>query len=162
MKSTIHKLTTSAFALFAAAAAIPEAHAAKLTLDGTGYCTIPGSEAYYPGGRLQSGRYTNLGADYYHTATIGIKAITNHSSTRSGSMSFELWAMRYYGATTGIVLMTEGLDTLKGGFHFSNVTVSHKAISLNVRRFPELDLFEYTSNGWKWKDVLTFSTKTLL
>ena len=162
MKSTIHKLTTSAVALFAAAAAIPEAHAAKLTLDGTGYCTISGSEAYYPNGRLQSGRYTNLGADYYHTAVIGIKAITNHSSTRSGSMSFELWAMPYYGSTTGIVLMTKGLDTLKGGFHFSDVTVSRKAISLNARRFPELDLFEYTSNGWKWKDSLTFSTKTLL
>ena len=160
MKSIIQK--SSLVALLAVAALIPNAQASKLTLDGTGSYKLGTREAFYPGGAPQSGRYANLGADYYHTTTIGMSEITNHSANRSGSMSFELWGMPYYGATTGIILMTKGLDPLKGGFHFSNVSVTGKAISLNRRRFPELDLFEFTTNGWKWKDVLTFSNKTLL
>jgi len=162
MKSIIPRLTTAIIALFTAVVSIPEAQATKLTLGGSGYYNLGARETYYSGGRPQSGRYKNLGAGYYHSAEIGMQQITNRSGNRSGSMSFELWAMPYYDATSGPVLMTYGLDPLKAGFHYSAVTAYGKAVSLNKRRYPEFELYEYTSKGWKWRDLLQFSSKTLL
>ena len=117
---------------------------------------------YGGGGPNQSGRYASLGSDYYHKATIGSRWITNHSNSKSGDLSFELWAMRYYGATSGIVLMTRGLNPLYGGSYYSRVERSGHAVFLDRFRFPELDLWEFTRNGWKWRDALTFTKKDLL
>jgi hypothetical protein len=155
-------LTTAAVALFAVAASIPEAQATRVTLDGVGYRTLSTSYRYYRYAPEQTGRYESLGADYYRNAEIGIRRITNRGTRRSGSMSFELWAMPYYGATSGIVLMTNGVDPLRAGFRYNDVAGIGKAVFLDRRRFPELDLFEYTSNGWKWRDALTFSNSTRL
>ena len=77
-------------------------------------------------------------------------------------MSFELCALNYYGATSGPVLMTYGLDPLKAGFQYSNVSAFGKAVSLNKRKYPEFELYEFTNKGWVWRDLLKFSSKTLL
>ncbi len=162
MKSIIPRLTTAIIALFTAFVTIPEANATKLRLSGSGYYNLDSRESYFKGGRPQSGRYDNLGAGYYHNAEIGMQRVVNRSNYRSGSMSFELWAMPYYGATSGPVLMTYGLDPLKAGFQYSNASAFGKAVSLNKRKYPEFELYEYTNKGWVWRDLLKFSSKTLL
>ncbi len=162
MKSIIPRLTTAVISLLTAAVTIPEATATRLTLGGSGYYNLGVKETYYRGGRAQSGRYDNLGAGYYHSAEIGMQQITNRSGNRSGSMSFELWGLQSYGAQSGVVLMTYGLDPLKSGFHYSGVSAFGKAVSLNKRRYPEFELFEYTNEGWIRRDKLKFSSKTLL
>ena len=77
-------------------------------------------------------------------------------------MSFELWAMPYYGATSGTILMTKGVSSLWGGYNYADYISTGKAISLNRYRYPELNLFEYAYSGWKWRDALSFSYKNLL
>lgn len=162
MKSTAKRLTTAAVALFAVAASIPVAHAANVTLDGYGSYGIKGKEAYYPKAPQQSGRYSNLGKRYYHKATYKMDFVTNNSKAGSGSLSFELWAMPYYGATSGVVLMTRGLNPLVGGAYAKNVTRQGLAVSLDKKKVPELNLFEYTNKGWQSRDHLTFTGKAFL
>jgi len=162
MKSIIPRLTTAIFALFTAVITIPEAHATKLRLSGSGYYNLDSRESYFKAGRPQSGRYDNLGEGYYRNAEIGMDRVVNRSTYRSGSMSFELWAMKYYGADSGLVLMTYGLDPLKAGFQYSNVSAFGKAVSLNKLKYPEFELYEYTNQGWVRRDLLKFSSKTLL
>jgi len=162
MKNIVKKFTTAAVALFAVGISIPDAQATRVTLDGTGYYSLGTSARYYRYAPEQTGRYENLGSDYYRNAEIGIRHITNRGDHRSGSMSFELWAMPYYGATSGIILMTNGVEPLGAGYRYNDVTSFGKAIFLDRRRFPEFDLFEYGYNGWKFRDVLTFSNKTRL
>ncbi len=157
------KFTTAIAVLFATFGTVFESQATDLTLDGSAFYQLGRRITYYGGGGPnQSGRYGSLGSDYYHKATIGSRWITNHSNSRSGDLSFELWAMRYYGATNGIVLMTRGLNPLPGGSYYSRVERSGHAIFLDRFRFPELNLWEFTRNGWKWRDALTFTRKDLL
>ena len=162
MNTTMKNLVTAAAAIIAVGSSIPEAQATKVRFKGSADYDLGSRVTYYEGGRPQSGRYTNLGADYYHTAVIAVDRIVNRGTVRSGSLSFEFWAMPFYGATSGVVLMTSGLDPLKAGFHYTDVISQGKAISLDRRRFPELELFEYTSNGWRSRDFYTFSNKDLI
>ena len=162
MKSIANKIIAAAIALIALVGVAPEAKATLLALDGYGGYTLGGSKSYSSGGAYQGGRYSNLGAGYYRSGNIRVSQITNYSSNRSGSMSFELWAMPYYGATTGSVLMTTGLNPLYGYNYYSNVSKNGSAKFINKYRYPELNLFEYTSSGWRWRDELTFSTIKLL
>jgi hypothetical protein len=162
MKKLMHKLSAVVMSLVSAAASIQSAEATNVTLDGSGYYSNSTYAPYYQYGTAQSGRYTNLGADYYHSSEIGIDQLTNRSSYRSGTMSFEFWAMPYYGATSGIILMTKSVSSLWGGYSYYDLSRSGKAISLNRYRYPELDLFEYTNYGWKWRDALSFSRKSYL
>ncbi len=162
MKLNISQLTIAATAALAAVSAVPEAKSADLTLDGYGSYNLGNFDRYYPGGTRQSGRYRNLGADYYRTAEIEIDAVQNHSDYRSGSMSFELWAMPYYGATSGAILMTKSLRYLKAGRYFDGVYCSGMAISLDEEAFPELNLWEYTRSGWMFRDALTFADEEWL
>jgi hypothetical protein len=161
MKSLIHRLVLTA-GVTLAAASIPAAHAAKVTLDGYGYYSLKDVVDYYGKGVKQSGRYTNLGSDYYHKASYRMDFVTNHSSSGSGALSYELWAMPYYGATSGPILITRGLNPLAGGNYYKNASREGLAISLDAMGFPELDLWEYTRSGWKWRSALTFTHKTLL
>ena len=162
MKSIIHRFTTAAIALLAVAASVPEARATLLSIDGSGSFKFTSKESYFSGGRAQTGRYRNLGAGYYHSAQYTVNRITNSSSYKSASMSFELWSMAYLGATSGPILMTYGLGPLKGGYHYSTPTAYGKAVSLNKYRFPEFDLFEYRDSKWRYRDTLVFTTKSLL
>jgi hypothetical protein len=162
MKKLIQKLSATVLTVFAATLSMQTAGATNLTLDGSGYYSNSTYAPYYQYGASQSGRYTNLGADYYHSSEIGIDQLTNRSSYRSGTMSFEFWAMPYYGATSGTILMTKSVSSLWGGYKYYDLVKTGKAISLNRYRYPELDLFEYTSYGWKWRDVLVFSNKSYL
>lgn len=162
MKSIAKRLTTAAVALFAVAVSLPETRAANVTLDGYGSYGIKGKESYYPKAPTQSGRYNSLGRDYYHKATYKMDFVTNNSKAGSGSLSFELWAMPYYGATSGTVLMTRGLDPLVGGAFAKKVTRQGLAVSLGKKKVPELNLFEYTNKGWKSRDHLTFTGKAFL
>jgi hypothetical protein len=164
MKSIISKLTTAAVALFAVATVAPEAKAAKVTLDGYGYYALGTKVTYYNKGSVpaQSGRYAGLGRDYYHKITYEMDFITNRSSSGSGSLSYEFWAMPYYEATSGIILMTRGLKPMSGGQSVKSLTKSGLGIYIDARRFPEQNLWEFTSNGWKFRDALTFPQKIWL
>ena len=77
-------------------------------------------------------------------------------------MSFEIWAMPYYGATKGIILMTRHLNPLYANNYYVSKERTGYAISLDAYRFPELNLWEFTRNGWKWRDALTFKRKGYL
>jgi hypothetical protein len=162
MKLICRTLTTAAAAAFTLIGALPEARAAKVRLDGSGYYELGTNIRYYPTGTRQTGRYDNLGTDYYHRATIGVRWMTNQSPGRSGSLSFELWGMPYYGATKGIVLMTYGVWSLAGRQYRNNPSVTGNAVFLDRYRFPELNLWENTRKGWRWRDNLTFRRKNLL
>ncbi len=147
-----------ALALFA-----PAASAAKLTLDGYGYYEFQSRNHYYGhGGAEQNGRYSYLGRGYYHKTEIGMDYLTNRSRRRSGDLSIEFWAMPFYGATSGTILMTRSRDSLGGGDSLENVDPRGQAISLDKRRFPEINVWEYTRRGWKFRDALTFTRKNRL
>ena len=162
MNPNIRHLVTATISAVTVITSIPESRAADLTLDGSGYYSLDSREYRSNGRRLQSGRYTGLGTNYYHSAEIGMDEINNNSTVASGSMSFELWAMPYYGANRGPILMTYGLNPLQGGYYIPDVVAEGDAVSLNRYAFPELDLFEYTRKGWKWRDALTFSYDDIL
>lgn len=162
MKSIIRNLTAATAALVTLFAAAPESQATKVTLDGAGYYDLGTTIKYYGGGVKQSGRYGNLGADYYHKATISMKWITNRTSNRSGDLSFEFWGLPYYGATKGIVLMTRSAGPLNGGAYYFEKAWKGYAIFLDEYRYPELNLWEYTRKGWKWRDALSFRQNNLL
>jgi hypothetical protein len=157
MKTILHQL--AAIALFTAAA-LPEAKATDVTLDGYGFYSLAHRLAFHPEpGLWQSGRKPYLGGGYYRKAEIGMDFITNRSTRRSGELSFELWAMPYYGATSGVVLMTKGLDSLGGGRSYRDRSPDGFAVLLDRRRFPELNLWEFTRKGWKFRDALSFPRK---
>lgn len=153
---------TLAAAVFSIVTAVPAAQAANITLDGYGFYKLAYGDSYLRGGAKQTGRYRNLGADYYRKAEIGMDYASNRSRTRSGDLSFELWALPYYGATSGPILMTSGLRSLGGGQFYRNLRSRGSAISLDEFRFPDLSIWEFTSAGWIFRDSLTFSRKDLL
>ncbi len=141
---------------------VSTARAADVTLEGSGYYELGSRTSYYRYGSAQSGRYSNLGASYYRTSEIGMDEVANNSNSRSGSLSFELWALSYYGATSGTVLMTQQLDPVWGGYSSFDVVSFGRALSLNRYRYPELNLYEYTRYGWKWRDALSFGYRNLM
>jgi hypothetical protein len=70
--------------------------------------------------------------------------------------------MPFYGASKGIVLMTRGLDPLKPGATRTNKRCNGYAIYLDEFRFPEINIWEYTRKGWKFRDALSFKRDNLL
>jgi hypothetical protein len=159
MKTLARTLVTAALSLIIS---VPVAHAADITLDGYGFYKLAYGDSYLRGGAKQSGRYRNLGADFYRRAQIGMDYASNNSATRSGDLSFELWALPYYGATSGPILMTSGLRSLRGGRFYRNLRSNGSAISLDEYQFPDLSIWEFTASGWIFRDSLTFSRKDLL
>lgn len=163
MRSLIQKLTTAALVLTAAATTLTESQAAKIRLDGYGTYASRSKVNYYGNpAPAQGGRYSNLGADYYHKVSYQMDFITNRSGSTSGSLSYEFWAMPYYGADTGIVVMTRGLKSLKGNKSVSDVERTGLAVDLDRKRFPEINIWEYTRDGWKFRDALSFAYKDWL
>jgi hypothetical protein len=130
-------------------------HAADLALEGTGSYSLGDTYRYYSKGKKQGGRYRNLGSDYYQSARIRMDRVTNYSGYRSGSMSFELWATDYYDATSGIVVMTTGLNRLNQYRYYNKVNRGGFGLYLDDYYYPQLNLFEY-AGGWQWRDVLVF------
>jgi hypothetical protein len=162
MKTIIKHLTTAALALCLAATTVSQAMATDVTLEGYGSYKLAKRDYYYPDSPIQRGRYEDLGSDYYRKAAIKMDYVSNASRFSSGDLSFELWAMRYYDATTGTVLMTRGLNYVKAKRSIRNARGEGYAISLKERLFPELDLYEYTNDGWINRDHLTFSKRAFL
>jgi len=70
--------------------------------------------------------------------------------------------MPYYGADKGIVLMTIGSSPLSGTSSKKDFHVDGYAVSLDAYKYPELNIWEYTRNGWKFRDALSFTRKSLL
>lgn len=162
MKSLISKLVTPIIALFATAAMIQKSDAAKVTLDGYGSYLMGSKVTYYRSGPAQSGRYRNLGSDYYHSISYTMDFITNRSNGGSGSLSYEFWAMPFYEAESGIILMTRGLKPMPGGLSVKYLTKTGLGVFLDTRRFPEMNLWEFTRQGWKFRDALSFPRKIWL
>ena len=162
MKSIIQQSIAVAAVMFTVAGSVPESQAANMRLNGSGYYWLSDWEVFSNGGKEQSGRYKNLGRDYYHKVEYGIDYVANNSYSSSGSLSYEFWAMPYYGATSGIVLMTRKLGAFSSRESKEDVWKNGYAISLNRNRFPEQSLWELTRSGWKFRDVLTFSRKAYL
>jgi hypothetical protein len=162
MKSLVQKITTAAAATFALALSMPEAQAAKITLDGYGYYALGTKVTYYGSAPKQNGRYRTLGSDYYHKASFQIDFLTNRSNSGSGSLSYEFWAMPYYGATTGIVLMTRGVQSMAPNTSVKNFKKAGLGVFLDARKFPEMNIWEYTRKGWNFRDALSFTRKIRL
>lgn len=162
MKSIVKRLTTGALVLSTIALSAPQIRAADVQLEGYGDYILNDRESFFPRAPKQSGRYRSLDRDYYHKAEIRMEYISNLSRSGSGSLSFELWAMPYYGATSGIVLMTRGIGPLRGGRSIEDASGTGYAVSLGAKRFPEFNLWEYTRNGWKNRSHLTFEDKDYL
>jgi hypothetical protein len=136
---------------------ISVAKGADLEMRGYGSVSESPYESYSSRGAAQSGRYRNLGSGYYRRTTIGVDAIQNYSSFRSGSISFELWAMPYYGATSGTVLMTTNAGDVSRFSTKRNVYRTGNKLSYDGYAFPELNIWEYTRSGWGFRDNITFS-----
>jgi hypothetical protein len=136
--------------------------AANVTLDGTGYYNLSNSIRYYGVGAKQYGRYANLGSDYYHEANYSMEWITNRSQGNSGPLSVEFWGMPYYGATDGIVLMTRSANPLRGGGYYNRKAWTGWKVFLDQRRFPEINLWESTRSGWRFRDALSFRRSNIL
>jgi hypothetical protein len=162
MKSIVKLLTTAALALSAIVLSTPEIRAADVRLEGYGEYFLNRNDAFFNRAPKQSGRYLKLGRDYYRKTEIQIDYISNLSRTGSGSLSFELWAMPYYGATSGIVMMTRGLAPLRGGRSYKEVSVRGYALSLGEEKIPEFNLWEYTRRGWRNRSHLTFEESDYL
>jgi hypothetical protein len=133
------------------------AQATDLSLRGYGSVNESAYESYSYYGAPQSGRYRNLGEGYYRRTTIRVDGISNYSSWRSGSLSFELWAMPYYGANSGNVLMTTNAGAVYGRSTKWNVQRTGNKVALDEFAFPELNIWEYTRYGWSFADNIAFS-----
>jgi hypothetical protein len=161
MKTFFRKIPAGIAAL-AMSVVAPHAKATDLTLDGYGYYSLGSRITYFIDGRYQGGRFGNFGKNYYRRATMRTDFITNWSSYRSGSMSYEFWGMPYYGASKGLIVMTRGLDPLGAGRYYKGRTVEGYAISPDSRRYPEFSLWEYTRKGWRFRDALSFTNRVRL
>jgi hypothetical protein len=163
MRSLFQKFTTAAIILTAAVTTLSESQAAKIRLDGYGtYKSRSKVNFYANGGPKQSGRYSKLGTDYYHKVSYHMDFVTNRSGKQSGSLSYEFWAMPYYKASKGIVVMTRGLQRMNGYQSVNDLTRTGLAVELDRRRFPEINIWEYTRKGWKFRDALSFAYKDWL
>ena len=162
MKSIVKSLTAAAVALSAIALSTFEVRAADVRLEGYGEYFLNSNDAFFNRAPKQSGRYRRLERDYYRKTEIQIDLISNLSRTGSGSLSFELWAMPYYGATSGIVMMTRGLSPLRGRRSYEDVSVRGYALSLGEEKIPEFNLWEYTRRGWRNRSHLTFEISDIL
>ncbi len=164
MRTFVKKLTSAAVALCAVAVSIPETQAAKVTLDGFGYYALKKKVTYYGNNSVpkQSGRYKSLGSDYYHKLAYQMDFITNRSNSQSGSLSWEFWAMPYLGSTSGIIIMTRQLQPFGPRKSFKNLEKEGLGIYIDRKRFPEMNLWEYTRKGWQFRDALSFTRKTFL
>lgn len=162
MKYLTKKLTLAAAIALAFGGGITESQATKVTLDGSGFYKTGLREFYFKRAPKQTGRYRKLGADYYHKGRFGMDQISNDTTRNSGTLSFEFWAMNYYQASSGIILMTRKLHPLNAGYYYPNKEKRGYALSINRSRYPELSLWEYTRKGWKWRDALSFTRKTRL
>ncbi len=163
MKSIIQQITAAAVAITALVATAPELRATKLTLEGSGYYELGEEVRFYGGrGKKQSGKFKYLGADFYHKAEIGIEEVANNSKFRSGTMSFEFWALDFFGAESGLILMTHKVTPLKARRFYEELDRKGYAIFLDERLYPELSLWEFTIDGWQFRDALSFSKNKLL
>lgn len=162
MKSIHRNIVAAAAAVLTLLGSASISRAVEVVLDGYGYYKLGTKVDYLGTGTDQSGRYANLGADYYHKTVIGVQWITNKSNKNSGELSFEFWGMPYYGATKGIVLMTRSAQPLKAHRYYNDPEWTGWGIFLDEWRFPELNLWEYTKKGWKWRDALSFKKGNLL
>lgn len=163
MRSLFQKFTTAAIILTAAVTTLSESQAAKIRLDGYGsYANRSKVNYYNKGGPKQAGRYSKLGSDYYHKISYKMDFVTNRSNKKSGSLSYEFWAMKYYQATTGIVVMTRNVDPMKGQKSIKNLKRTGLAVYIDRKRFPEMNIWEYTKKGWKFRDALSFAYKDWL
>ncbi len=165
MKSIVRKfITTSILAALALPSVqLASAQTPNITLEGSGFYDLERRVKFAGGrGKRQSGRYRYLGRDFYREATIGMDLVSNNTSVQSGSLSFEFWAMDFFGADTGIVLMTRGLDSLDGFDAYEELERDGNAIFLDERRFPEISVWEFTFDGWEFNDALSFSRRARL
>ncbi len=156
MKKIAQKITAILTVAGLVSFAPTESQAADLALEGVGSYVLGNTYRYYSKGKKQGGRYPNLGSDYYQSARIRMDRVTNYSGYRSGAMSFELWATDYYDATSGIVVMTTGLNRLKANRFYKGVSRGGFGLYLDDYYYPQLNLFEFVGS-WAWRDVLVFN-----
>jgi hypothetical protein len=147
-------------ALMAMASTFASTSGAKAAdLELRGYASVNESrfESYSGFGAVQNGRYSNLGAGYYRRTTVGVDGIRNYSSFNSGSISMELWAMPYYGATSGTVLMTTNAGTVFRRSTKLNVYRTGNKMAYDGFAFPEVNIWEFTRSGWGFRDNIAFT-----
>ena len=142
---------------------VQNSSAATLDISGTSRYYQSGYSYYYPGGAWQSGRASNLGGGTYREGNIRVSRIDNLTSGgRSGTLSLEFWAMPYYGAQSGYIKMTRRMNPLYGGYYYYSIYRSGWMRMANQWRWPEFNLYEYTTSGWRWRDDVLFSSRGYL
>ena len=77
MKKIAQKITAILTVAGLVSFAPTESQAADLALEGGGSYVLGDTYRYYSKGKSQSGRYRNLGSDYYQTARIRMDRVTN-------------------------------------------------------------------------------------
>lgn len=155
-------ITKGPFIIYLTAFATGGGGSASVKLLGSAYFNSGGA-VKVRNSPAQGGRYKTLGRDRYRKSEYGVEFISNlNGSSRSGPLSYELWAMPYLGAKSGVVLMTCGLDRLSAGDFYHNLVAKGQAVYLGKRKFPEQNLWEYTANGWKFRNAITFRKKANL
>jgi hypothetical protein len=162
MKSMKLKSTIAAAAAITLLSSVMPAKAARIRLEGSGFYDVSTQVRFFPGGRQQGGRYSNLGSDFYRRTTIGMEWIVNRSNFKSGNLSFEFWGMPFFGADQGVVLMTRGLRPMTARRMFRGLQQTGWGIFLDEVRFPEINVSERVRRGWAFRDALSFRRRNLL
>ena len=151
MKSLASKFIAAAISLVTLSVSTNTAQAAA-QIDGFCGFLLATGKTYKSHGAAQTGRYMNLGSGYYRSGSIlGCEKIFNNGFFKTGAMSLELWAMPYYGATSGKVSMSLGTPSLAPLKSRTVYTTNGNAKSFNSYSFGSVQLFEYTSTGWKFR-----------
>ncbi len=154
-RTVVFGLTSLAFTLSA-----PLALAAKFKIDG-GFVTLRSDRAIKLS--QESGRYPNLGRNYYRTASIGCKSVINTSKKGiSGQLSLEYWAMPYIDSTTGTPLMSVLLPPVKAGKRINDISKDAQAGYYNANGYIQLRLYEYSGGVWLLRSSKSVGSRQLL
>jgi hypothetical protein len=155
---------TKAVALGLAALAFsltaPVASAAKVKING-GYVTLGNDKVLRLG--QSSGRYTDLGRNYYRTTGIGCTSIQNTSKKGvSGVLSLEYWALPFIDSTEGKPLMSVLLPRVEANKQIKAVKKSGPAAYYNAYGYIQLRLYELSGGIWKLRYSKNIGSRQLL
>lgn len=159
----IAKLAIAALGATLFTTILPEdASAARIRLAGRQSYELSSNVRYYSDPPRMEGRFRRLGRGYYHHGEIRSEFIDNRSRRDSGDLSYELWALRYIGANSGPILSTQAVGSIDGYDSREDVSRDCRTKFINRRRFPDINIWEDTFDGWKFRDAFTFGYKDLL
>jgi hypothetical protein len=138
------------------------AEATPIRLTGAASWSRSGFHAYYRSVRM-TGRFTERGAGRYWTrGSYRAGRMSNVSaSTWSGSLSFELWGMRFFRGNNGFILRTRGYGTLEPGWGYPNPSSGGPLRRFNRYLWPMIGAAEW-DRGWVVRSRVNFRGTRLM